>query len=119
MATLTRYQIHGQITIKGEQPKFHGDEILYISIRDSLRHDVPCIELGSKTIYLYQEQSLPIDYQCLYDPYKAHMKFSELKTIPGGITLSAHIERNDKLLYINNTDIPLADNINIQLVKVE
>ncbi|CAF2814806.1 unnamed protein product [Rotaria sp. Silwood2] len=119
MATLIRYEVHGRITIKGEQPKFYGDEILYISVRDSLRHDAPCIELGSQTIRLYREQSIPIDYQCLYDPYRAHMKFSEIKTIPGGITLSARIERNEKLLYINDTDIPLVDNIDIQLVKVE
>ncbi|CAF1300788.1 unnamed protein product [Rotaria sp. Silwood1] len=119
MATLIRYEVRGRITIKGEQPKFNGDEILYVSVRDSLRHDVPCIELGSQTIRLYRGQSLPIHYQFLYDPYKAHMKFSELKSIPGGITLSAGIERNENLLYINDTDISLADNIDIQLVKVE
>ena len=119
MAAYIKHQVHGQIKIKGEQPFFHGDEILYISVRDSLRHDVECIELGSKTIRLYRKQFLPIDYQCLYDPYRAHMKFEQIKTIPGGITLSARIERYEQLLYVNDTNIPLAHKIDIQLVKVD
>ena len=119
MATPIKFQVRGQIKIKNEQPNFHGDEILYISVRDSLRHDVPCIELGSKSLHLYRGQSLPIDYQCSYEPNRAHMKFEEIKTIPGGVTLSARIERNEQLLYINDTDVPLADNIDIELVKVE
>jgi uncharacterized lipoprotein YbaY len=119
MATSLKNLVHGQIKIKGEQPNFYGDEILYISVRDSLRHDRECIELGSRTIYLKKRQLFPIDYLCFYDPYKAHMKFNEIIKIPGGITLSARIERNDQLLYINNTDTALADNIDILLVKVE
>jgi uncharacterized lipoprotein YbaY len=111
--------VNGQIKIKGEKPFFYGDEILYVSVRDSLRHDVECIELGSTTIRLNRGQSMPIDYQCFYDPNKAHMKFNEIKTIPGGITLAARIERNEQLLYVNDTDIPLTDYIDIQLVKVE
>jgi uncharacterized lipoprotein YbaY len=119
MATTIKNRVHGQITIKGEQPNLRGDEILYISVRDSLRHDMECIELGSQTIQLKRGQVFPIDYRCLYDPKKAHMKFEEIKPIPGGITLSARIERNEQLLYINDTDIPLADDIDIQLVKIE
>jgi uncharacterized lipoprotein YbaY len=119
MATLTKNRVHGQIKIKGEQPNFHGDEILHVSVRDTLRHDAECIELGSTNIYLYKEQKLPINYQCSYDPNKAHMKFEELKTIPGGITLSASIERKEQLLYTNDTDLPLAEEVDIELVKVE
>jgi uncharacterized lipoprotein YbaY len=119
MATSANNQVHGQIKIKGEKPFFQGDEILYVSVRDSLRHDIECIELGSTTIHLDKGQSIPIDYRCFYDPDKAHMKFKEIKTIPGGITLAARIERNDQLLYVNDTDISLADYIDIQLVKVE
>ena len=44
MATLIQNLVHGKIKIKDEQPNFHGDEILYISIRDSLQHDTECIE---------------------------------------------------------------------------
>ncbi|CAF1464537.1 unnamed protein product [Rotaria magnacalcarata] len=119
MTTSINYRVTGHITFKGEQPKFCGDEILHISVRDSLRYDIPCIELGSKTILLYRGQQLPIYYQCYYEPNKAHMKFEELKTIPGGVTLSAQIERNDQLLYVNNTDIPLAEYKDIPLVKFE
>jgi uncharacterized lipoprotein YbaY len=116
---MAAYRIHGQIKIKGKQPNFHGDEILYISVRDSLRHDAECIELGSKTIRLYRGQSVPVDYQFFYDPKKAHMKFEEIRTIPGGVTLVARIERNEELLYINDTGIPLANNVDIDLVEVE
>jgi hypothetical protein len=119
MAKYSKNLVYGEIKIKGIQPIFHGDEILYISVRDSLRHDVDCIELGSKMIFLKKEQLLPIDYQLFYSPYRAHMKFDEIKTIPGGITLSARIERYDQLLYINNTSIPLAKHVDIQLVKIE
>ncbi|UJR35380.1 hypothetical protein I4U23_028137 [Adineta vaga] len=119
MANPPHNRVHGQITIKDEQENFQGNEILYISVRDSLRHDVECIELGSTTIHLRQGQQMPIQYQCIFDPSKAHMKFEQIKSIPGGITLSASIERNDKLLYINDTNIPLDDEIDIELVKVE
>jgi uncharacterized lipoprotein YbaY len=119
MARSIRYLVHGQIKIKSEQPYFYGDEILYISVRDSLQHDIDCIELGSKTLYLRKGQLLPINYQCFYDPYKAHMKFKELITIPGGITLSARIERNEQLLYINDTNVSLGNHVDIQLVKIE
>ncbi|CAF0769178.1 unnamed protein product [Adineta steineri] len=119
MATPLKNQVHGQITIKGEQANFHGDEILYISVRDSLRHDAECIELGSISINLYNGQRLPIYYQCSYEPKRAHMNFDQIKSIPGGITLSASIERNDKLLYVNDTDISLAEDVDIELVKVE
>lgn len=114
-----KYSVHGQIKIKGLQPYFYGDEILYISIRDSLRHELPCIELGSRIINLYRGQRLPIDFRCFYDPDKARMKFAELKTIPGGITISVHIERNEQLLYVNERDLGLTDYANIQLVEVD
>ncbi|CAF0834414.1 unnamed protein product [Adineta steineri] len=117
MATSNKNQIYGQIIINNNEPNFNGDEILYISIRDSLRHEIDCIELGSKVIHLSKGQSMPIKFQCLYDPTKACMKFEEIKTIPGGITLAATIERNETILYINNTNISLGENINIPLVK--
>ena len=119
MATSIKNRVHGQVKIKGEQANFHGDEILYISVRDTLRYDADCIVLGSINIPLQKGQQMPINYQCSYDPNKAHMKFEQIKTIPGGITLSASIERNDKLLYANDTDLPLAEEIDIELVKVE
>lgn len=119
MATSTQHRVHGQIKIKGEQANFRGDEILYISVRDTLRHDAECIELGSTNIRLRKGQQLPVNYQCSYDPNKAHMKFEQIKTIPGGITLSASIERNEQLLYTNDTDLPLAEEVDIELVKVE
>lgn len=111
--------VSGQIRIKGIQPYFYGNEILYISIRDSLQHDKDCIELGSKIIYLNRGELFPIYYQCFYNPYKAHMKFKELLTIPGGVTISAQIERYEQLLYSTNTDIPLGRYVDIQLVKLE
>jgi uncharacterized lipoprotein YbaY len=119
MATSIKNHVHGQIKIKGEQPNFHGDEILYISVRDTLRYDADCIELGSTNIHLQKGQQMPINYRCSYDPNKAHMKFEQIKTIPGGITLSATIERNEQLLYTNDTDLPLAEQVDIELVKVE
>ncbi len=119
MATSIKNRVHGQIKLKGEQANFRGDEILYISVRDTLRYDADCIVLGSTTIRLQKGQQLPINYQCLYDPNKAHMKFEQIKTIPGGITLSASIERNEQLLYKNDTDLPLAEEVDIELVKVE
>lgn len=119
MATTIKNRVHGQIKIKGEQANFRGDEILYISVRDTLRHDADCIELGSTAIYLEKGQRMPINYQCSYDPNKAHMKFEQIKTIPGGITLSASIERDKQLLYTNDTDFPLAEEVDIELVKVE
>jgi uncharacterized lipoprotein YbaY len=119
MATSIKNRVHGQIKIKGEQTNFHGDEILYISVRDTLRYDAECIVLGSTSICLEKGQKFPIDYRCLYDPNKAHMKFEQIKTIPGGITLSASIERNEQLLYRNDTDLPLAEEVDIELVKVE
>jgi uncharacterized lipoprotein YbaY len=119
MSTSIKNRVHGQIKIKGEQANFNGDEILYVSVRDTLRHDAECIELGSTNISLHKGQQMPITYQCSYDPNKAHMKFEQIKTIPGGITLSASIERNEQLLYANDTDLPLAEEVNIQLVKIE
>lgn len=119
MTTSIENRIQGQIQIKDEHPNLQGNEILYISIRDSLRHDAECIELGSQTIDLNKDQQFPMEYHCSYDPTKTHMKFEEMKTIPGGITVSATIERNDQILFINETDLPLADHIDIQLVKVE
>jgi len=119
MATPLKNRVHGQVIIKGEQANFHGDEILYISVRDTLRHDAECIELGSTNIRLHKGQQMPIDYQFAYEPNKAHMKFDQIKSIPGGITLSASIECNDKLLYINATDLSLAEEVDIELVKAE
>jgi uncharacterized lipoprotein YbaY len=119
MATSIKNRVHGQIKIKGEPAHFQGDETLYISVRDTLRYDAECIELGSINIPLYPGQKMPINYQCSYDPNKAHMKFEEIKTIPGGITLSATIERNEQLLYANDTDLPLAEEVDIVLVKIE
>ncbi|UJR10512.1 hypothetical protein I4U23_014715 [Adineta vaga] len=119
MALRIKNQVYGQIFIKDDHPTFTGDEMLYIFVRDSLRHETDCIELGSKTIQLHRGQSMPILFQCLYNPNQAHMKFNEIKTIPGGVTLAATIERNDEILYINSTDIPLNDNIDIQLIKNE
>lgn len=119
MATTIKHEVHGQIRIKGDPVKFQGDELLHVSVRDTLRYDAECIELGSRTIRLTQDQTMPMNYRCYYDPRKAHMKFEEIKTIPGGITLTAYIERNDQLLYANNTDLPLADQVDIDLVKLE
>ncbi|CAF0779954.1 unnamed protein product [Adineta ricciae] len=119
MANPLNNRVYGQVTIKNEHDNFRGDETLYISVRDSLRHDAECIELGSTTIQLRQGQRMPINYQCTFDPNKAHMKFEQIKSIPGGITLSASIERKDQLLYVNDTNLPLADEVDIQLVKVE
>jgi uncharacterized lipoprotein YbaY len=119
MSTSIKNRVHGQIKIKGDQANFHGDEILYISVRDSLRHDTECIELGSTNINLRKGQQMPISYQCSYDPNKAHMKFEQIKTIPGGITLQASIERNEQLLYVNDTDRSLAEEVNIELVKID
>ena len=119
MATSIKNLVHGQIKLRDEQANFQGDEILYVFIRDTLRHDADCIELGSTNIRLHKGQQMPINYQCLYDPNKAHMKFEQIKSIPGGITLSASIERNEQLLYVNNTDLSLAEEVNIELVKIE
>ncbi|CAF3232158.1 unnamed protein product [Rotaria socialis] len=119
MATPVKNSVHGQIKIKGEKAYFRGDEILCISVRDTLRYDAECIVLGSITIRLEQGHKMPIIYRCLYDPKKAHMEFDQIKSIPGGITLSATIERNDQLLYANNTDLPLAEEVDIELVKIE
>lgn len=119
MALRLKNQVYGQILIKDDQPSFTGDEILYIFVRDSLQHDVDCIELGSKTIQLRPGQAMPIYFQCAYNPNQAHMNFEEMKVIPGSLTLSATIERNDEILYINNTDTPLLDRIDIHLVKHE
>lgn len=119
MATPTENLVQGQIHIKDQSIDFQGNEILYISIRDSLRHDIECVELGSQTIQLNKNQTFPIAYRCFYDPRKTHMKFDEMKMIPGGITLSATIERDEQILFINETDLPLADQIDIQLIKVD
>ena len=119
MATSIKNRVHGQVKIKGEEAKFHGDEILCVSVRDTLRYDAECIVLGSTNIRLQPGQTMPIYFQCSYDPNKAHMKFEQIKTIPGGITLSASIERNEQLLYTNDTDLPLAEEVEIELVKVE
>jgi uncharacterized lipoprotein YbaY len=119
MAAPLTNRVHGQAFIKGEPAEFHGNEILYISVRDSLRHDAECIELGSTTIPLRRGQHMPIGFQCAFDPNKAHMKFEQIRSIPGGITLSASIERQEKLLYINDTNIPLAEEVDIELVAVE
>jgi hypothetical protein len=98
MTTTIKTRVHGQIKIKGEQANFHGDEILYVSVRDTLRHDAECIELGSVKIHLQKGQKMPINYQCSYDP---------------------NIERNEQLLYTNDTDLPLAEEVDIELVKIE
>jgi uncharacterized lipoprotein YbaY len=119
MATSNKNRLHGQIAIKGELPHFHGDEILHISVRDTLRHDAECIEMGYTNIRLRAGQQMPINYECSFDPDKAHMKFDQIKSIPGGVTLSARIERNEQLLYINDTSLSLADKVDIELVKVE
>lgn len=113
------HYVRGKITLKEANVAFHGDEILYICVRDSLRYDVECIELGSTCISLQKKQQWPIDYQCSYDPDRAHMKFDEIKSIPGGITLSATIERNGQLLFTNFTDLPLASEVNIELMALE
>ena len=119
MALRLKNQVYGQIRIKGDQPTFAGDEILHIFVRESLQHDVDCTELGSKTIQLRRGQTMPIYFQCFYNPNQAHMNFEEIKAIPGGLTISATIERNDEILYINNINTPLLDHIDIQLVKHE
>ena len=119
MSDPTKYRVHGQVTLKGAPVQFRGDEILYIFVRDTLRYDAECIELGSTSISLRKGQAMPVTYQCSYDPDKAHMRFEEIKTIPGGVTLSASIERNGQLLYKNDTDLPLAEQVNIQLVAIE
>ena len=119
MATSIKHEVHGQIRIKGEPIEFLGDETLHVAIRDSLRYDTECIELGSRSIRLTAGQMMPLNYRCYYDPNKAHMKFEQIKTIPGGITLTAFIERNDQLLFVNTTDLSLADFVDIELVRVE
>lgn len=119
MATSVKHEVHGQIRIKGGPVKFRGDETLFVSVRDTLRYDAECIELGTRSINLTPGQTLPMYYRCYYDPNKAHMKFEQIKTIPGGITLSAFIERDEKLLYVNTTDLSLADCVDIELVPIE
>lgn len=120
MATSIKRLVHGQVTIQGEQhTRLSGDEMLHISVRDALRHDQDWIELGSKSIPLKREQRFPIDYRCYYDPNQTQMKFEEIKTIPGALTVSARIEKNERILFINNTDRSLAGKCDIQLVKME
>lgn len=119
MTLAGKYSVHGQVKLKDQTETFNGDEILFIAVRDSLRYDAECIELGLRTINLEKGQKAPIFYQCSYDPNLAHMKFDEIKSIPGGITLSAGIERNGQLLYTNDTDSPLADQVDITLVKIQ
>lgn len=119
MATSIKRLIHGKISIKNEQIQLTGNEKLYISIRDSLRHDIDCIEIGLQIIHLRQGQQFPIDYQCSYDPNKTQMKFEQLRTIPGALTISAMIEQDEQILYINDTDIPFADECDIQLIKMD
>ena len=109
MATSIKRLIHGKISIKNEQIQLTGNEKLYISIRDSLRHDIDCIEIGLQIIHLRQGQQFPIDYQCSYDPNKTQMKFEQLRTIPGALTISAMIEQDEQILYINDTDIPFEE----------
>lgn len=119
MATSIKYEVHGQIKIQGAPAKFRGNETLHVCVRDTLRYDVECVELGSRTIRLTPGQAMPMNYRCYYDPSKAHMKFEQIKTIPGGITLSAYIERDEQLLYTNITDLSLAERVDIDLVKIE
>jgi len=117
--TTSNSSVCGRIQLKtNANETFQGDEILYIAVRDSLRYDAECIELGCRTIVLEKQQKFPIDFQCFYDPNLAHMKFDEIKTIPGGITLSATIERNGQLLFTNDTDLQLAEHVEITLVKI-
>ncbi|CAF1216708.1 unnamed protein product [Rotaria magnacalcarata] len=119
MATPLKNYVHGQINIKGEKAYFRGDEILCVSVRDTLRYDEECIILGSIAARLEQGQKMPLIYRCFYDPKKAHMEFDQIKSIPGGITVSATIERNDQLLYATDTDLRLAEEVDIELVKVQ
>jgi uncharacterized lipoprotein YbaY len=119
MATSVKHEVHGQIRLQGEQMTFNGDETLHVCVRDTLRYDVDCIELGSRHVRLSSEQILPIDYRCYFDPKRAHMKFEQLKTIPGAITLTAFIERNEQLLYVNTTDYSLADRVDIELIQLD
>lgn len=111
--------VHGKVTFKDENVQFLGNETLYIAVRDSLRYDADCIELGSISLPLIKGQKLPIMYRCDFDPDRAHMTFAQIKSIPGGVTLSATVERNGQLLYTNHTDLPLAAEVNIELVRVE
>ena len=119
MVTPIKHRVRGQITIRGERPSFQGNEVLYVAVRDTLRHDADCIELGSIEIPLQKGERMPIDYQFSYEPRRAHMKFDELIRIPGGITLCALIERNGELIYANNTDAALAEQVDIQLVNID
>ena len=119
MVTPIKHRVRGQITIRGVRPSFQGNEVLYVAVRDTLQHDADCIELGSIEIPLRKGQSMPIDYQFSYEPRKAHMKFDELKRIPGGITLCALIERNGELLYANNTDSALAEHVDMEVVNID
>ena len=91
---------------------FRGNEILEVSVVDASRMDVASITLGRQQIQLQPGQSFPIRFQFYYDKSRAG---------PGmhGLLMQARItNRNNQLLYINDTSIPLKNNVKIDVKRV-
>ena len=73
--------------------------VAIVSVLDCSRMDVAAITLGK--IEIKDPKSFPFEYKVQYDETKINHGFSY------GFTVSCRIEKNGKLLFINDTSHPI------------
>jgi len=105
--------IRGKVLSSGSSADiFRGDEILEVSVVDASLMDAPSKLLGRQQIPLQPGQQFPIRFQFYYDHSRAGPGY-------GGLTMQARItNRNNQLMYINDTHIPLKDNVKIDVKRI-
>lgn len=91
---------------------FRGDEILEVSVVDASLMDVSSVTLGRQRIQLQYGQRFPIRFQFYYDRTRVGPGY-------GGSMMQARITKsNGQLLYINDTQTPLKNNVKIDVKRV-
>jgi len=91
---------------------FRGNEILEVSVVNASLMDAPSTLLGRQKITLQPGQQFPIRFQFYYDKSRAGQGY-------GGRTMQARITNpNGQLIYINDTQTPLKNNVKIDIRRV-
>jgi uncharacterized lipoprotein YbaY len=110
---MAQVSVKGQVTFPaGSAEPFKGNETLKVSVVDASRADAKSTSLGVQTILLQSGQSFPIEFDVSYDS-------SRVGRGPGGSLLNARIEDDSgNLLYWNDTRTPVADGVQIKVVKI-
>ena len=91
---------------------FREYEILEVSVVDASLMDAPSVLLGQQKIRLQPGQRFPIRFQFYYDKSRAGPS-------PHGLSMQASITNNyGQLMYVNDTQTPLKNNVKIDVRRV-